>query len=182
MPTLASRGGGHATAKTMVFFQFFFVVVPMCDFSLLGSGNAEPGCHILSPEHEWREGPPMTQARTQHTLTVVGDKIGELPLLKGQCHQSFQLEDFFMKQFKNLVTMSLYPPLGLFSSGKKGRIVHYTEAKMFRLCENLKKILKINSFPQYFASQKNLQSLFRNEISSLKFRDIFLETLKNELC
>jgi hypothetical protein len=54
----------------------------------------------------------MTQARTQHTLTVVGDKIGELPLLKGQCHQ-------IMKQFKNLVTMSLYPPLGLFSSGKK---------------------------------------------------------------
>ncbi len=72
----------------------FFVVVPMCDFSLPGSGNAEPGCHILSAEHEWREGPPMTQARTQHTLTVVGDKIGELPLLKGQCHPSFQLEDF----------------------------------------------------------------------------------------
>jgi hypothetical protein len=66
----------------------------MCDFSLLGSGNAEPGCHILSAEHEWREGPPMTQARTQHTLTVVGDKIGELPLLKGQRHQSFHLKDF----------------------------------------------------------------------------------------
>jgi hypothetical protein len=71
----------------------------MCDFSLLGSGNAEPGCHILSAEHEWREGPPMTQARTQHTLTVVGDKIGEIPSLKGQCHQSFQLEDFSVKQF-----------------------------------------------------------------------------------
>ncbi len=65
----------------------------------------------------------MTQARTQHTLTVVGDKIGELPLLKGQCHPSFQLEDFCREpvspEVKNLVTMSLYPPLGLFSSGKK---------------------------------------------------------------
>jgi hypothetical protein len=94
----------------------------MCDFSLLGSGNAEPGCHILSAEHEWREGPPMTQARTQHTLTVVGDKIGELPLLKGQCHQSFQLEDFYMKQFprskKPCDNIPLTARIGHFSSRK----------------------------------------------------------------
>jgi hypothetical protein len=45
---------------------------------MTATGNAEPGCHILSADHVWREGAPMTEARTQHTLTVVGDKIGEI--------------------------------------------------------------------------------------------------------
>ena len=47
------------------------------------AGNAEPGCHILNAEHVWREGAPMTEARTQHTLTVVGDKIGKIAVERG---------------------------------------------------------------------------------------------------
>ena len=87
----------------------------------------------------------MTQARTQHTLTVVGDKIGELPFLKGQCHQSFQLEES-----RDNVPVSALRTLFL-GKRKKGRIVHYTAAKFFSLCENRKIIFLIKKFPQYFA-------------------------------
>jgi hypothetical protein len=52
---------------------------------MTATGNAEPGCHILSADHVWREGAPMTEARTQHTLTVVGDKIGEIDTAHTHC-------------------------------------------------------------------------------------------------